>query len=306
MSARGPVAAIDLGTNSTRLLIVDARGRPLERRMRITRLGEGVDQSGRLSSAAMQRTLEVLGEFKKAMDERSVSLARATATSAARDAENADEFARHVTELLGTAPEILKGEEEARLTYLGATSELDPAAGPYLVIDVGGGSTELVSATPSGVSAVSLEMGCVRVTERFFAHDPPLAGEVAAARNYVRRLVTEALSSQPELTRARKLIGVAGTVSALTRLDQGLVYYERSRIHHAQLSLGAIEHLLAELASMDLAERRAWPALETERAEVIVGGTTVLAEAMLVLGFEVLTASESDLLDGVAAELTSP
>ena len=200
MSARGPVAAIDLGTNSTRLLIVDARGRPLERRMRITRLGEGVDQSGRLSSAAMQRTLEVLGEFKKAMDERSVSLARATATSAARDAENADEFARHVTELLGTAPEILKGEEEARLTYLGATSELDPAAGPYLVIDVGGGSTELVSATPSGVSAVSLEMGCVRVTERFFAHDPPLAGEVAAARNYVRRLVTEALSSQPELS----------------------------------------------------------------------------------------------------------
>jgi exopolyphosphatase/guanosine-5'-triphosphate,3'-diphosphate pyrophosphatase len=272
--------------------------------MRITRLGEGVDRTGRLAEEAMARTLAVLAEFRAVIDHHEVVRLRATATSAARDADNEGEFARRVAEVLGSAPEVLAGTEEARLTYLGATAELAPAEGPYLVIDVGGGSTELVGAGEDGdLGAVSLEMGCVRVTERFIGHDPPLPGELAAARAYVRELVSRALEANPELGFALHLVGVAGTVSALVRLEAGIVDYDRSRVHHARLALSSIESLLAELAGMSLAKRLQWPSLEAERADVIIGGASVLAEAMAVLGFDWLTASESDLLDGVAAEL---
>jgi len=303
VSADGPVAAVDLGTNSTRLLVVGADGQPLARLMRITRLGQGVDRTGRLAEGAMERTLDVLGEFRRVTDHYRVTRIRATATSAARDADNEGEFARRVAEVLGTVPEVLKGGEEARLTYLGATSELHPTDGPYVVIDVGGGSTELVGGEPQDLRAVSLEMGCVRVTERFIEHDPPLPAELQAARTYVRGLVTGALKANPELAGAARLIGVAGTVSALVRLEAGLVDYDRSQIHLARLSLASIERLLGELAAVGLARRLERPALETERADVIIGGACVLAEAMTVLGFESLIASESDLLDGVAAEL---
>ena len=305
MSATGPVAALDLGTNSTRLLVVDADGQPLERLMRITRLGQGVDRTGRLSEEAMRRTLEVLVEFRGVIDNFGVTRCRATATSAARDADNEGEFARRVAEVLGTAPEVLQGREEARLTYLGATTELHLTAGRCLVIDVGGGSTELVGGDPRDLRAVSLEMGCVRVTERFIEHDPPSPAELQAARGYVRALVTGALEAAPELAVAARLIGVAGTVSALVRLEAGLVHYDRSQIHHARLSLASVEHMLGELASVSLQGRLGRPALDPERADVIIGGACVLAEAMEVLGFDFLTASESDLLDGVAAELVS-
>lgn len=273
--------------------------------MRITRLGEGVDRTGRLGEEAMGRTTEVLAEFASVMGGLGVVRARATATSAARDAENAVEFARRVTEIIGVVPEVLDGEEEARLTYKGATSELDPTAGPYLVIDVGGGSTELVGGGSPGLQAASLEMGCVRVSERFLGHDPPLAEELEAARAYVRQLVVQALGDEPGLDGAARLIGVAGTVSALTRLDQGIVSYDRSRVHHACLALSVIERLLNELAAVSLAARLSRPALEAERADVLIGGTAVLAESMCVLGFDALTVSESDLLDGVVAELLS-
>jgi exopolyphosphatase/guanosine-5'-triphosphate,3'-diphosphate pyrophosphatase len=303
MTAGAPVAAVDLGTNSTRLLVVDDKGRPLERLMRITRLGQGVDTTGALAEEAMQRTVEVLVEFAKLNDSLGVRRVRATATSAARDADNEGEFARRVAEVLGVVPEVLTGEEEARLTFRGATADLDATDGPYLVIDVGGGSTELVAGRGRFLSAVSLEMGCVRVTERFITHDPPLATELHAARSYVRELMSEALGAKPELAAPPRLIGVAGTVSALVRLEGGIVEYDRTRIHHAWLSLEAIERLLAELAVLRVSERLEWPALEPERADVIIGGASVLAEAMVVLGFSALTASESDLLDGVAAEL---
>jgi len=303
VSASGPVAAIDLGTNSTRLLVVDADGRTLERRMRITRLGQGVDRAGLLAEEAMRRTIDVCAEFRTVLDDRGVTRVRATATSAARDAANAGELSRRVAQVLGAAPDILDGGEEARLTYLGATSELVPDGGPYLVVDVGGGSTELVGGRPPGLHAVSLEMGCVRVTERFLLHDPPARSELEDARDHVRGLVSGALEADPGLGEAARLIGVAGTVSALVRLEAGLVGYDRSRIHHARLSRDAVERMLAELASLSLVRRRERPALETERAEVIIGGACVLAETMVVLGFDSLTASESDLLDGVTAEL---
>jgi exopolyphosphatase/guanosine-5'-triphosphate,3'-diphosphate pyrophosphatase len=299
----GPVAAIDCGTNSTRLLVADAAGRSLERLMRITRLGQDVDRSGRLAEEAMRRTIEVLAEFRRVMGDHGVVRARATATSAARDAENAGEFARRVTEVLGIAPEVLPGEEEARLAYLGATAELDPAAGPYLVIDVGGGSTELVGGAGAGLEVVSLEIGCVRATERFLRHDPPLPTELAAARTHVRGLVTAALDAHPALEGAARLVGVAGTVAALARLDQGLVEYDRSRIHHARVSLAAIEQLIGTLGAVPAASRAEWPALEPERADVLIGGAAVIAEAMVTLGFDELTASESDLLDGIVADL---
>jgi exopolyphosphatase/guanosine-5'-triphosphate,3'-diphosphate pyrophosphatase len=299
----GPVAAIDCGTNSTRLLVADAGGRPLERLMRITRLGQGVDRDGSLDEQAMKRTIDVLAEFRRVMNHHGVTRTRATATAAARDAENAGEFARRVTEVLGIAPEVLDGAEEGRLTYLGATADLDPAGGPYLLLDVGGGSTELVGGAARDPTAVSLELGCVRCSERFFEHDPPLPSELAALRSHVRQLVTRTLDAHRSLRGAAQLIGVAGTVAALVRLDQGIVVYDRSRVHHARLRLDAMERLLGELSAVPVARRLEWPALEAERADVIVGGATVLAETTAALGFEVLTASESDLLDGVVAEL---
>ena len=299
----GSVAAIDCGTNSTRLLVADAGGRPLERLMRITRLGQGVDRDGHLDERAMKRTIDVLAEFRLVMDRHGVTRARATATAAAREAGNAGEFARRVTEVLGVAAEVLDGEEEGRLTYLGATADLDPAGGPYLVLDVGGGSTELVGGAARAPTAVSLELGCVRCSERFLEHDPPLASELAALRSHVRQLVTGALEAHPSLLDAAQLVGVAGTVAALVRLDQGIVVYDRSRVHHARLRLDAMERLLGALSALPVARRLEWPALEAERADVIIGGATVLAEATAVLGFDVLTASESDLLDGIVAEL---
>lgn len=271
--------------------------------MRITRLGQRVDRDGLLDEKAMQRTIDVLAEFRRVMNHHDVTRARATATAAARDARNTGEFARRVTEVLGTAPDVLGGEEEGRLTYLGATADLDPAGGPYLVVDVGGGSTELVGGPATALTAVSLEIGCVRGTERFLEHDPPLASELGALRMHVSQLVRGAVEAHPELGGAARLIGVAGTVAALVRLDKGILVYDWSRVHHAQLSLAAIERLVGELAAVPLERRLEWPALESERADVIVGGASVLAEAMVALGFEVLTASESDLLDGIVAEL---
>jgi len=271
--------------------------------MRITRLGAGVDRTGRLSQEAMRRTVEVLAEFRTAMNLHGVVKKRAAATSAVRDAENSEEFLDRVAEVLGVAPEVLPGREEGRLAYLGATAELDPDQGPYLLIDVGGGSTELVGRLGSGIVVVSLDIGCVRATERFLAHDPPLASELEAARSYVRGLVSRAVDDHPGIKGAARLIGVAGTVAALSRLEQGLVAYDRDRIHLSRVTLAAVERLIDLLGSMPLARRLEWPTLEPERADVIIGGGVVLAEAMTTLGFDVLTASESDLLDGIAAEL---
>ena len=171
------------------------------------------------------------------------------------------------------------------------------------MIDIGGGSTELVGGGGAGLAAVSLEIGCVRVTERFLRHDPPLATELEAARSLVRGLVTGALEERPELRGASRLVGVAGTVAAFVRLDQGLIEYDRDRIHHARLTPGCDRAMARGARALPVERRRAWPTLEPERADVIVGGGAVLAEAMVTLGFDELTASESDLLDGVAAEL---
>jgi len=297
------VAAIDCGTNSTRLLIARGDGSTVDRRMQITRLGEGVDRSGSLSPGAIERTLSVLREYRAAMDRQGVSRIRAIATSAVRDAGNAAGFLEPARRVIGSEPRVLTGDEEGKLSYRGATSELPADAGPWLVVDVGGGSTELVTSTPAGIDAVSLDVGCVRVTERWLVSDPPAPAELDAARRHVTQLVRGAADQHPAFAAACGLVGLAGTVSALTMLVLGLASYDREAVHHAHLRRADVSELLDALARLPVAERRRRRGMERDRADVLVGGSLVLDSVMDVLGFDRLTVSESDILDGIVAEL---
>ncbi len=303
------VAALDCGTNSTRLLVVDAAGRTLDRQMRITRLGQGVDATGRLDPAAVQRTVEVLVDYRRRMEELGVARARLVATSAARDAGNAEEFfeaARHAT---GLRPELLSGEEEGRLSFAGATASLPalfPRRRPVLVVDVGGGSTELVVGrpdSPAQVQAMSLDVGCVRVAERFFAHDPPTAAEMGAAKDHVGRVVGEAGRRLPALDPGGGLIGLAGTVSTLAALEQSLEVYDRAQLHHVVLRRAQVDAWLDRLAAEDVAARLARPGMVEGRADVIVGGVLILSLCMAVFACSSCLVSEDDILDGLAASL---
>ncbi len=306
----GPVAAVDCGTNSTRLLVLDGEARRLDRRMQITRLGEAVDRTRELAPAAIERTLAVLASFRELLDRHGVDAGRvrAAATSAARDASNSEAFLGPAAEILGVRPEVIEGTEEGRLSYLGATASLDELGGPYLVVDVGGGSTELILGSEDGKAGprevVSVDIGCVRATERFLRSDPPAGSELAAARAAVSEQVAKATGGDGAGWRAaRRLVGLAGTVSAITVLALGLEAFDESRVHHATVSLRKIDEITARLASVPLAERREMRGVEPERADVLVGGAVVLAEVMRVCGFDELTASEADILDGIALRL---
>lgn len=315
-----PVAAIDCGTNSTRLLVLDGDGSRLDRRMRITRLGAGVDRTGKLDPEALARTLAVLAEYRQVLDGHGVTpdRARAAATSATRDAANSEEFLEAAEEVLGVRPEVIEGTEEGRLSYLGATASLPREEGPYLVVDIGGGSTELIvgrrhgggvgeallADEPAGVR--SLDIGCVRITERFLQDDPPDEEEMAAARRAVGDLLLELLSGESDRASwlaGRRLIGLAGTVSAVTLLALGLSGFEEEKVNHARISRWAVAEVRARLAAVPLAERRAMAGMEPERADVIVGGALILEEVMDAFGYDELTASEADILDGIAFEL---
>jgi exopolyphosphatase/guanosine-5'-triphosphate,3'-diphosphate pyrophosphatase len=269
--------------------------------MRITRLGAGVDETGKLDPAAVERTLGTLREFRSVMDAKGVGEGDvfASATSAARDASNSEDFLGPAADILGSRPQVLRGEEEGRLSFRGATRELDSSDGPFLLVDVGGGSTELVTEGRGGVTAVSLDVGCVRVTERFLRSDPPARNELADAEAYVTELARAATAGQPGLGEAALMVGVAGTVSALAVLELGLGAYERDKVHHAKLGLAATRSLYADLASTPLAERREWPGMERERADVLVAGGLVLVTVMGVLRHDELLVSESDILDGM-------
>jgi exopolyphosphatase/guanosine-5'-triphosphate,3'-diphosphate pyrophosphatase len=316
----GPVAAVDCGTNSTRLLVADADGRPLERLMRITRLGEGVDAGGRLDPRAISRTVAVLRQYRVLMERHGVVGARATATSAARDAANRDELFAEAGEALGVPLELLSGEAEGHLSFAGATAELDSDGGPYLVVDIGGGSTELVTAcTPvhadaSGngtgvipaVAVESVDVGCVRVTERFLHHDPPLPAELADAADAVHAGLDAAVAAQPVIGEAAQLVGLAGTVTTLSAIDHGVAAYSGDRIHHSVLARHRVEELLDALAAESRQDRLRRPGLETARADVIVGGTVVLATLMRHLEFEWCLVSEADILDGLVMSQLRP
>ncbi len=296
------VAAIDCGTNSTRLLISE-NGRTLDRRMMFTRLGEGVDKTGLLDPAAIERALSVLRVYRGAMDAHGVTKVRIAATSAARDASNRDDFFGPAHEIIGAEPELLSGDEEARLAFAGATAELDPHDGPYLVVDIGGGSTEFIVGSTEPEAARSLDMGCVRLTEQWLAGDPPTPEELSNAVGSVRDDLEAMRYELPLLNGGRRMVGLAGTVSAVAAIEQGLAAYDRDKIHHFMLTKAAAEDVFRTLATERLKDRIHNPGLERERADVIVGGCIVLVCVMRVFGFDECLVSESDILDGLVASL---
>ena len=294
------VAAVDCGTNSTRLLVGDGTT-TVERLMRITRLGEGVDATGRLAQPAIDRVVDVLCEFREVLDRHGVTRVRASATSAARDAVNRDDFFDAAEAVLGVRPEMLPGAEEGRLSFAGATADLDPADGPFLVLDIGGGSTEFVVGTSDAEGVLSCDIGCVRLTEQRIGHDPPLPEELASCLSIVGGHVDDVVREVPSVAEARTLVGLAGTVSCVAAVEQGLAEYDRDRIHHFRLTRGAVEDVFRTLATETREERLENPGMEEARADVIVGGLCVLVKVMRQLGFDECLVSEADILDGLVA-----
>ena len=289
------VGAVDLGTNSTRLLVADIEdGRVAEvvRRLAITRLGEGVDVNHELLPAPIARVHAVLDGFAREAAELGSEHVLAVATSAVRDASNGRDFLRDLGERYAWATRLLDGTEEAETTFRGVTSDRSLAAGT-LLIDIGGGSTELLVGGPAGVSfATSLQAGCVRLTERFLASDPPTAAELEAAAAHVRTLL-------PALS-VERAIGVAGTVTTVAAIDLGLTEYDPTRIHGHRISRDAVDRVLADLSALPLADREHVAGLEPARAPVIVGGLVVLREVMSRYELAELEASERDILHGAA------
>ena len=296
-------AGIDCGTNSTRLLVADDEGRPVERLMEITRLGKGVDATGALDPAAIERTLDTLRRYRAAMDRHGVERVRITATSAARDATNRDVFFDAAETIVGTRPELLAGHEEGELSFRGATADLDPADGPFLVADIGGGSTEFVVGTTSVEGVLSLDMGCVRLTEKFLHHDPPQAAELSAALSVVDAHLDDLEREIPQVRDVRRFVGLAGTVTTVAAVEQGLPAYDPEKIHHFVLTRAAAEDVFRTLATETVAQRKLNPGMEAQRADVIVGGCCVLVAIMRRFGFEECHVSEADILDGLVLSL---
>lgn len=310
----GRVASIDIGTNSTRLLVAEAGagGGPLvtvERQMRITRLGQGVDRTGALVPEAIDRTVAVLADYRADMDRLGVpeGRVRMSATSASRDASNRDLFFDAAETAVGVRPELISGAEEAELSFLGATSDLDPALGPFLVFDLGGGSTEFVLGTagPDGEvqGAISLDVGCVRLTERFFTSDPPAPEDLTAAISYTDTWLDDVALQLPGVGDAATVVGVAGTVSTVAAVEQGLATYDHDRLHHFTLTHAAAEDVFRTLATESRADRLHNPGLEEARADVIVGGCCALVAIFRRFALDEILTSEADILDGLALSL---
>jgi exopolyphosphatase/guanosine-5'-triphosphate,3'-diphosphate pyrophosphatase len=302
------VGAIDLGTNSTRLLLADVedgRIRELEREMRVTRLGEGVDERRRLLPVPIARVRNVLADYRRVLEANAAERTLAIATSAIRDAENGEAFLGEIEWSYGFSTRLLTGYDEALLTFRGVTSERALAPGT-VIVDVGGGSTELVCGGPDGVRwHDSLDIGSVRLTERHLRSDPPTADELAECADAVRALLADRVPKDVRAG-ARALVGVAGTVTSLAALDLGLEEYDRERVHGHVLSADGLERQLERLAAVPVAERRTLRPLDPERAPVIVAGAVIAREAVAFFGVDALEVSERDILDGaalVAAEL---
>jgi exopolyphosphatase/guanosine-5'-triphosphate,3'-diphosphate pyrophosphatase len=297
------VAAYDCGTNSLRLLVADVdpdTGSTTEivRDMRVVRLGEGVDRTGRISDAALERMLDALDVFGAEVARHHVERTRFCATSAARDARNADVFTAAVHQRVGVEPEVLSGEEEARLSFGGAVRSLDASApAPRLVVDIGGGSTELILGRSEVEQAHSLDIGSVRLTERHVRHDPATADEIAA----VTADIDSALDgADVDLAAARAVIGVAGTVTTVAAGALGLPAYDRARIHHAEVPVSAVQHTVDDYLAMTTAQRRSLGYMHPGRADVIGAGGLVLTRLLARTRVESVLVSEHDILDGIA------
>lgn len=298
------VAAIDVGTNSTRLLVAEPLGdgfRPVDRRLTITRLGQGVDATGRLDPQALDRTLRTIAEYVATCGELQVAEIRVTATSAARDAENRDEFFTGVRSMTGKEPELLSGEEEATATFRGAVADLDTSS-PVLVVDIGGGSTELSAGKDEPTSLVSLDIGCVRMLEKHLHSDPPTPKEFADLRTDVDEHLRRAKATV-ENDPGGRLIGVAGTVTQLATLKVGLPVYDPDVTHHLVMSHGDVRLLSKRLNSLTLEQRRRLKGLEAGRADVIVAGAQILLAVMETFDKAEVLVSEKDILDGLVLQM---
>lgn len=296
-------AAIDCGTNSTRLLISDGK-RQVERLMRITRLGAGVDRTGALRPEAIERTLEVLREYRQVMDRHGVAGVRIAATSASRDASNRGDFFGPAAEILGAEPELLSGSEEAELSFEGATAELPAADGPTLVVDIGGGSTEFALGQDDVWGSLSTDIGCVRLTEKYLHGDPPLPEELANTLSEVELHLDDVAREIPGAGNAVRFVGLAGTVSTVAAVEIGLPAYDRDAIHHFELTRDAAEDVFRTLATEAVEDRRHNPGLEPGRVDVIVGGCCVLVSIFRYFDFDSCIVSEADILDGLILSQT--
>ena len=299
-----PVAAIDMGTNSTRLLVHDGEN-TIERLMTITRLGQDVDRTGRLADEAIERVLSCLRTYKSVMDQHGVTRVRAVATSAARDAANRAEFFTAVHDVIGVEPDLLSGFDEGKLSFRGATADLDPADGPFLVFDIGGGSTEFAFGTDEAEAAMSLDIGCVRLTEKYVEHDPPRPEELVACLSITEAHLDDVARQMPQIAHAATFVGLAGTVSTAAAVELGLAEYDRDRIHHFVLTKEAAEDVYRTLVTEARDNRIHNPGLEEARADVIVGGMCILVRIMRYFDIEELVVSEADILDGLVFSLLS-
>ncbi|WP_447039315.1 Ppx/GppA phosphatase family protein [Streptomyces sp. DSM 118878] len=305
------VAAIDCGTNSIRLLVADADPATgelvdLDRRMTIVRLGQGVDRTGRLAPEALERTFAACREYAEVIKEHGAERVRFVATSASRDAENRDDFVRGVRDILGVDPEVISGDQEAEFSFTGATKELtgrDDLATPYLVVDIGGGSTEFVVGTDSVLAARSVDVGCVRMTERHLVHDgvvadPPAPGQFDAVRADIEAALDLAERTVP-LKEARTLVGLAGSVTTVAAIALGLEEYDSEAIHHTRLPYERVRAITHRLTAATHAERAAIPAMHPGRVDVIASGALVLLAIMDRIGAREVVVSEHDILDGI-------
>lgn len=302
------VAAVDCGTNSIRLLIADSTADgdlvDVDRRMLIVRLGQGVDATGRLAPDALERTFTAARGYAAAIEAAGVERVRVVATSATRDAANRDEFVDGMTAIFGVAPEVVTGDVEARLSFVGATAGLAAAGvpGPYLVVDIGGGSTEFVLGDTEPIAAHSVDVGCVRMLERYLQDDPPTGVQIVAATNSIDFAIAGAGKVVP-LRTVCSLIGVAGSITTITAIALGLETYDAAAVHQARIPAERIREVAAGLLSSSREQRAKIGALHPGRVDVIAAGALVLDRVLAALGQPDLVASEHDILDGIARSL---
>ncbi|KOT62551.1 MULTISPECIES: Ppx/GppA phosphatase family protein [Streptomyces] len=307
------VAAVDCGTNSIRLLVADldpATGelKDLDRRMTIVRLGQGVDRTGRLAPEALERTFAACREYAGIIRELGAEKLRFVATSASRDAENRDDFVRGVVDILGVEPEVITGDQEAEFSFTGATKELTGRPDvdtPYLVVDIGGGSTEFVLGSDTVRAARSVDIGCVRMTERHLVRDgkiiadPPGEEQIAAIKADIARALDQAAETVP-LSEARTLVGLAGSVTTVAAIALNLSEYDSAAIHHSRIPLSQVREITHRLLTTTHEERAEIPAIHPGRVDVIAAGALVLLSIMERMGAEEVVVSEHDILDGIA------
>ena len=299
------VAAIDCGTNSIRLLIADIDGnnfREVVRDMEIVRLGQGVDETGQFHPDAIARTLAAVDKFAAEIAKRGVEKIRFCATSATRDATNRHLFVDGVRERLGIELEVISGDEEAALSFAGAIKDLDPSNGPFLVVDIGGGSTEFVFGTSTVEAARSVNIGCVRMTERHFASDPVTTQQIELARTDIQAAIAQAAAVVP-ITKAKTLVAVAGTATTVAAAALDLPEYDRYAIHLSRISAKQTHDAATMFATSNREQRLALGYMHPGRVDVIAAGSLVLSEIMKATGASEFVASESDILDGMAFSL---